>query len=197
LTTVVSLQQFLSDESWSLGTGATHALPVCLNSDAPLSCPNLVGTRIDYGFQGNGWGADLGRIEGAKWIWDGGHVASNSGAQDDELVTSKLFELPNCFQVGAFFGQVHLAADDFAEVFVNGVFAGQIGSTTDPSLAGAAQQQLATFDISAFLAGGTNVVTFRAVNGPRDFASCNDFGCLYSENPAGMVFGGTLGCQTR
>jgi hypothetical protein len=79
------------------------------------------------------------------------------------------------------------SADDFAEVRVNGVLAGTIGSRTDISLAAASASSLTAFNILPLLRPGVNEISVRAANGP--------YGCGNGEyrcNPAGVVFGGVL-----
>jgi hypothetical protein len=86
---------------------------------------------------------------------------------------------------------VFIAADDFAEVQINGSVVGSTGSITDYGLASAAQGALKQFDLTQFLVAGMNTITVRAQNGPSSFANgCNP--CSYAGNPAGTVFGGTL-----
>ena len=86
------------------------------------------------------------------------------------------------------------AADDFVEVRVNGTTVGTNGSTTDVTLAGQAQATPATFDLSPFLRAGDNTITVVGQNGPSSFAGCAG-PCTYAQNPAAVLFGGTLGCR--
>jgi hypothetical protein len=88
-------------------------------------------------------------------------------------------------------GTISIAAGDFAEVFVNGVSAGTIGSVSDISLASLAQSVLTTFDLSPYLVAGDNTITIMAQNGPAEYAGCPGV-CPYAENPAGVVFAGSL-----
>jgi hypothetical protein len=90
-------------------------------------------------------------------------------------------------------GTVYLAADDFAELRVNGVVVGSVGSPTDFALAAQAQSALTAFDIGSLLKRGTNVITIKGTNGSRDFSPfCAGTSCTYAQNPAGVVFGGSL-----
>ena len=165
---------FVSDATWS-------AQPVCLNPLAPSNCPTGALLYGVGGF-GAGWNADLSVIPGAMWIWAAGITAETSPAYPAEFVFSKSFNL------GApIAGTIWVAVDDFAEVVVNGTVVGSVGSVSDASLAGPAQNALTSFDIAPYLVSGSNVVAVRAANGV--------FGCgpgAYACNPAGVVFGGEL-----
>lgn len=166
---------FVSDATWS----AQH---VCLNPLAPSNCP--AGALLyGVGGLGAGWNADLSVIPGAMWIWADGITAETSPAYPAEFVFSKTFNL-----LGApIAGTISVAVDDFAEVVVNGTVVGTVGSVSDGSLAGPAQNALTTFNIAPYLVTGSNVVAVRAANGV--------FGCgsgAYACNPAGVVFGGEM-----
>ena len=84
-------------------------------------------------------------------------------------------------------GVVSLAADDFAEVIVNGITVGTWGSTIDPSASG--HYTLTSFDITSALRPGRNVITIHGQN--ANFSDCVVH-CNYAANPAAVVFGGTL-----
>ena len=185
---------FVSDTTWEVtdadpsGPGPVNSLgfaqKVCLHASAPSPCPS--GATL-YGFPSTGWSADLSSISGAAWIWAPGITGATSPAFPAEFFFSKAFNLPGAPTAGA----ISVAVDDFAQVRVNGVAVGTTGSVTDMSLAGAGQSSLATFDITSFLAPGTNIITIRGANGP--------FACgagPYNCNPAGVVFGGSLSFQS-
>ncbi len=87
-------------------------------------------------------------------------------------------------------GTVSVSADDFAEVRVNGVVVGSVGSISDLSLSGLAQGSLTAFDITSLLVAGTNTITIRGRNGPGSFGGCTN--CTYAQHPAGVVFGGSI-----
>ena len=84
---------------------------------------------------------------------------------------------------------VQIAVDDFAQVFVNRASVGSTGSVVYEGVAGKAQNVPAVFDLTAALHAGSNTITVVAQNGP--FA-CDSAQCPYSQDPAGVVFGGTL-----
>jgi hypothetical protein len=184
--------KFASNTGWGVynadpATGGATLLGaaelVCLNASAPAPCPS---GAIQYGYPGAGWSADLSSISGASWIWAPGVTGSTAPAELQQFYFSKTFSLrgePDA-------GYIALAADDFAEVRVNGSIVGSTGSLTNPTTASSSQQALTRFDLTPFLVQGTNVVTVRAQNGPGWFAACT--GCTYRQNPAGVVFGGGL-----
>jgi hypothetical protein len=158
-----------------------NAEPVCLNASAPSNCPP---GAVLYGFS-NGWAIDLSSTPGALWIWGPGTTVSASA-------DFKRFAFSRTFVLGAMpSGRVMIAADDMAEVRVNGNSVGTIGSVTDITLAAQANTSLKSFDLSAVLVPGTNTITVIAQNGPASYAGCAN-GCTYAMNPAGAVFGGSL-----
>jgi hypothetical protein len=180
-----TIYSFVSDETWLTASGSM-SMPVCLNSTTPATCPKT-GSVLLYNYSGSGWAANVAGLPGAKWIWDAGHVTNATSAEGDEISVVKLLPLPAC--PNGVLGLIYVAADDFAEVWVNGVLAGTVGSTTDPNEAAKAQNNLTAFNLAPYLYPSVhNVLQVRAVNG-----QCA--GCNYSSNPAGMVFGGFLGCR--
>ncbi len=193
---------FGSDATWGVFQGDPSkrsqksygkAQAVCLNTTSPTSCPS--GATL-YGFAGAAWSADLAAVPGAEWIWAPCITGASSPADLQAYYFSNTFLIPGV-PTGA---TLYLAADDWAEVIVNGVVVplanGSLayGSTTDPMAASAAQSQLAAFDILPYLREGSNVITVHASNGPKEFAMCAA-ACTYAENPAGVVFGGTITYQ--
>jgi hypothetical protein len=165
-------------ESASLGP----AKAVCQNASTPPNCP--VGAVV-YGLGGGGWAAS---IPQAEWIWRA-DVVVTAPADLQIGVFEKTFELgvnPT--------GLIQIAADDFAQVFVNGIAVGSVGSITDIPPAGRAQSAPTTFDLTPALHTGTNKITVVGQNGPASFlmGSCGAAGCSYSQNPAGVDFAGTM-----
>jgi hypothetical protein len=165
-------------------TNYGFAEKVCLNASSPAGCPP---DAVQYGFAGTGWGADLQSIPGAAWIWAPGTTGATYPADLQRFAFSKQLDI----QGNQISGTIQVAADDYAEVIVNGSVAGSIGSITDVFLAGAAQAALTSFDISAYLVPGTNTITVVGQNGPPWFAGFPG-PTSYSQNPAGTVFGGTI-----
>ena len=167
-----SVVTFVSDPSWS-------GQYVCLRPGSPPLCPNGA-TFYDYG--GVGWQTDLATIPGAGWIWASG-VTGTTASLPAVHSFSKSFTHPGVPVAGS----ISIGADDFAEVIVNGITVGAVGSTVHSGASALASSTLQTFDIGAYLMAGVNVITVRGANG--------NFGCggaRYQCNPAGVVFGGTL-----
>jgi hypothetical protein len=163
-----------------------YAQRVCLNPATPAICP-LDATLYSLS-PGQGWRADLTAIPGATWIWTPGVDGNSLGAELAGAYFSKTLFLRSRANAGI----MYVAVDDYAEVFVNQQLTGSIGSITDIDRAGAAQGELASFDISDHLKPGRNVITVHAQNGFVDFSEACDNTCTYQENPAGVVFGGQI-----
>ncbi len=180
---------FVSDRTWqvnamnadgSVGPTMGSAQWVCACSSCPPGA-----TALGHPYC---WGADLSAIPGACWIWQPGVSGETSPADLQGAYFTKEFNLL-CPQVS---GRILVAADDFAEVLVNGSVVGTTGSVTDYGLAAAAQGALREFDLSPFLIGGQNTITIRAQNGPSSFTGGRCDPCSYAGNPAGVVFGGSV-----
>ena len=184
---------FVSDSTWLVFAEDPGAHPkrndalgtarlVCLNDFEPLDCPS---EAVRYGHQvgGGGWSADLSPIPGAAWVWAPGISGSSEPAPFASFYFSRTFILTGR-PLG---GVVYVAADDFAEVIVNGITVGTWGSTTDPSASG--HYTLTSFDITSALRPGRNVITIHGQN--ANFSDCVVH-CNYAANPAAVVFGGTL-----
>jgi PEP-CTERM motif len=170
----------VSDTTWEVFDPARTFLGLAQNVCLDASCP---AGATSYGYALGGWTADLSSIPGANWIWAPGITGATSPAFPSEFSFSKAFSLPGTATAGT----ISVAVDDLAEVLVNGTPVGTTGSVTAESVARSAQSSLTTFDIASFLVAGTNVITVRAANG----AFACDAG-LYSCNPAGLVFGGSV-----
>jgi len=183
---------FVSDSSWSVYRGGPPGLgalvgpaqAVCLNGLFPTSCP--AGATL-YGYPGFGWGADLASIPGAAWIWGPGVTGSSGSADLAELWFAKTVTLGGA----ALSGTLAISADDSAQVWVNGSAIGSVGSVDDPRLSSLSQGALTTFDIGPYLVSGPNTLAIRGQNGPQRYAGCAS-PCSYAQNPAAVVFGGSL-----
>jgi len=178
---------FFSGADWdAFDSGDTligKAQLVCLNANNPPSCSDSA-TLYNYG--GGGWGTDLTQIQNAAWIWAPNIVPDTSLASLAEYRFKKSFQLNGTPDSG----NIYIAVDDYAEVYVNGTQVGIIGSTTSQSVAGQGQTQLTNFDITAYLQTGSNEIQIIAINGPDTFSGITN--ANYSQNPAGVVFGGVL-----
>jgi hypothetical protein len=166
---------FGSSPEW----GGQH---VCLNDANPAACPPDA-TR--YGYPGPGWFAGP-RLHGSNWLWLSGVTGATTGAELDTATFSRTFEL-NGMPTS---GEICLAADDYADVTVNGTFVGSVGSITNPAQSTVAQNTFTCFDITAHLQSGSNSVVVFGQNGPGFFAACMN--CRYSQHPAGVAFYGQL-----
>jgi hypothetical protein len=162
-----------------------HAQAVCLNEFAPAPCAD---GALLYGFPEPGWPADISAIPGAAWSWAPGVTGSSSPAELATFYFSKGFVIAGTPTAGT----LYLAADDYAQLQVNGVTVGSIGSVTDIGLAANAQSLLTPFDISSYLKPGYNHVTIIGRNGPTYYSSFCGQTCTYAQNPAGVVFGGSI-----
>jgi len=180
---------YFSDSSWtvldssSVNIGAAQT--VCLNSSFPSPCP---GGAADYGFSGGGWGANLSAIPDAAWIWAPGVTGSSPTG-----VEFAMYSFTRSISVSGtpVSGEIFVSADDFAAVVVNGTQVGTVGSISDLDLAVGAQSALTMFDILPYLVSGPNLIMVVGQNGHwPSFGGCTN--CTYSQNPAAVVFGGTI-----
>jgi len=160
---------------------------VCLNDLSPVGCP-ADATR--YGFPFAGWTAP--RPFGDNWIWLDGVTGDTLGA---DLATAS-FSQTVALNGDPISGTFCLAADDFAELNINGTVVGSVGSTSNVALAVHAQSTSTCFDVTSFLQPGSNDITVNGQNGPKAFTIFQATGCTpscrYRENPAGVTFGGTI-----
>ena len=190
----LTTETFSSDGTWGVysqdpfgGTAVTNfgfAEKVCLNASSPAGCPP---DAVEFDFSGSGWGADLGSIPGAAWIWAPGTTGATYPADLQLFAFSKQLNIRG----NQILGTIQVSADDYAEVIVNGTVAGSVGSTSDVFVAGGAQAALTSIDISAYLVTGINTITVVGQNGPSWFAGYSG-PTSYSQNPAGVVFGGII-----
>jgi hypothetical protein len=179
---------FVSDTSWTTTNLANvnigNSQRVCLNAASPSPCP---AGATQYGYAGSGWATNLSSIPGAAWIWAPGITGATSPAENAVYTFTRTFDLTGA-PLG---GSISVAADDMAQIYVNGIWIAQIGSQTNAVAAGLAQASLSTFNLLPFLVGGNNVIAVVGGNGNGTFAG-NCTNCTYAQHPAGVVFGGTL-----
>jgi hypothetical protein len=155
---------------------------VCLSASVPADCPP---GAVVYTSGGSGWSMDTSAIPGARWIWRAD--VSPSGPADLQFAVFQ-----KTFVLGASpAGTIQMAADDFVEARVNGITAGATGSVTDVGAASLGHSMLTSVDLGPYLREGLNTITVVAQNGPPSFAGCAG-ACTYAQNPAGVIFGGTL-----
>ena len=179
---------FNSDNTWDSFTGLTlpgtgavsvgKAQELCPESNPP-SVPCLSG-RVDLSTIFGDYGADRSSFPAANWVWLPGVTADTPDAAD----------------VGGWFrtsvevggvptgGVVHLAADDGAEVFVNGTSIGAVGILATP-VQPVGHSPLRSLVIPAgVLVQGANVITVRGLNGATAGG--------YNVNPAGVIVHGEI-----
>jgi hypothetical protein len=125
-------------------------------------------------------------VPGACWMWKPG-VTGATLSDLQGVYLSKQFVLGAPIS-----GQISVAADDFAEVRVNGHVVGSTGSVSVYNDALNAQSALKAFDLFQYLVTGLNTITVKAQNGPAAFTGGACDPCNYSRNPAGVIFSGTL-----
>jgi len=171
----------VSNTSWTVTDANDNLLGnaqnVCLSPTAPSNCP--VGAT-SYGFTlgGSGWTADLSSIPGATWIWAPNITGATAPAGNAEFTFEKLFYLCGNPQDGTIF----VAADNSAEVFLNGSVVPIIISGTHTTLSSA------TISASKFAMGLNSIkVKVKNVDNSTDCPSGQ-----YHCNPAGVVVGASF-----
>ncbi len=159
------------------------AQEVCANSSIPDNCPL---DAVNYNARATGGWTTFQNQPDVHWIWLG-------NVQATQLADSVVAGFTKTFTLGAgALGQIAVGADDSADVYINQVLVGSIGSTSNEAAAEAAQNSGAVFDISAALRAGENTITIVAQNGPGSFAGNCPGGCTYTQNTAGVAFAGTI-----
>jgi hypothetical protein len=192
-STPVSTVSFVSDSTWTaysdagLSASLGSAEEVCLNSTNPTTgayaggCP---AGAANFNAPYNGaWAADLSASPTAYWIWAPGVTAATAVTTDPTVYFSKTFDLTTSVEDAS----IWVAADNDAQVFVNGFPVGTVGDVSTPGSDSSSYNQTHAFTIPAadFLPG-SNTITVLGVNAPLSGAT------TYQTNPAGVVFGGTI-----
>lgn len=124
-------------------------------------------------------------LPGATWIWAPGITGATAPAELAQFFFTKTITLAAAPAAATFL----IAADDFAEVRVNGAVVGTTGSTT-VAVSPGPFTVLKSLDILPHLTAGANTITVRGQNGVGSFAACTN--CTYKQHPAGVVFGGSI-----
>lgn len=181
---------FVSNNTWLTytanpsSTGAAllgNAEEVCLTSTVPYPCPPG-GVIYGYPAPSGVWTAPLTAIPGALWIWAPGVTGSTPTTTDTTNYFSKTIYVPAPVVSGTV--SVHVAVDNYAAVFVNGTLVGQVGQygvNYDPTFN---STKTITVPGTDFVTG-PNVITVEGNNALNSHPT-------YQDNPAGVVFGGTL-----
>ena len=161
----------LSGTQWEVydnkNTFLGYAQNVCINATQPNNCP--VGATLYGGTSLPGvWTA---AISGATWIWAPGVVSTTTPADNQEFTFKSIFFIRG-IPIG---GTISLAADNQAEVYLNGTLIGSSNSHTMPS----------NFTISPSLLrqGFPNYIEVKTINNVG--CELNQYQC----NPAGLLFG--------
>jgi hypothetical protein len=129
-------------------------------------------------------------------MWAPGITAATTPADLAKYAFSRAFYLPGSPVAGS----IDIAADDFAEIRVNGTSVGSIGSITDIFAAvDAGQTVFHPFDLTQYLRPGSNTIIIIGQNGPPwyvcEFPGCTDGPTPYHQNAAMVVFAGSLTSQ--
>lgn len=161
---------FTSDTTWDV-------------YDGPPGSPGATNLGKAVQFCGPPWPwgcTDIPPI-GGVWIWAPG-LTLDTFADLAQFYFTKTIMVPGTPTAGS----LAIVADDFAEVFINGVSVGTHGSTTDVSQTGTHESK--TFDIVALLKQGNNTITVRGQNGNASMVGwvCNP--CTYARNPGAVRF---------
>jgi hypothetical protein len=170
------------------GGSLGSAGPVCVTADIPSNCPAGAVIYEPGATDVTGWSASY---PGAFWIWRG-------DVTPDAIGDLQFALFQRTFALGSSpTGSIQIAADDFAVVLVNGTLAGSTGSVTDESVAWQSQNNLTSIDLTPYLVDGENTITIVAQNGPPTFTGGACSPCPYSNNTAGVVFGGILASEQQ
>lgn len=182
--TVVSGEHWTVSDTNDAPLGS--ARPVCLGPTVPANCP--AGATV-YGYPLVGWTANLSGLPGATWIWSEFNSATAtapiSGQTTPAASATFVFETAFYLCGTPQGGSISVAADDFAEVFLNEA---TLTSTSTSVVTSTTHATLSTVNVPASaLRSGLNVIKVRVRNGlnPPDCGS-GEYRC----NPAGMVFSG-------
>jgi hypothetical protein len=167
----------VSNSSWSVtdanGQPLGNSQNVCLNAGFPVNCPT---TAVVYGYPYGVWRADTSTIPGATWIWAPNITGSSTPAASAEFTFQTQFYLCGA-PTG---GNISLAADNSAEVLLNGI---SVATSSDHTV-------LSSFPIPVSrLSMGLNIIQVKVKNdlNPADCGS-GEYRC----NPAGVLLGASF-----
>lgn len=185
---------FGSDTTWDVYNANPASAGAQLLGKAEFVADNATSPAVQpagvirYGYPAaGGLTANLSSIPGANWVWAPGITGTSVAPDFQQYFFSKTFSVTS-----PTLASISVAADDLVEVFVNGTSVGSYGSVVTPLLA--TQSTLKTFNLLPFLVTGNNTLTIRGENGPSSFSAFATPGqpATYAQNPAAVVFGGSI-----
>src|SRR5579871_1256784 len=195
----------VSDKSWTVhqvvkdkngnniqGSVLGNAQQVCISPTSPATCPPGALMYDPTGGPGAVWAS----IPGATWIWS--PMTPQPGSQPITGATSPadnqefFFTRPFVICGNPTGGTISIAADNMAEVFLNGASTAVVTtcSETNPTTCGTSSDWavVTTVNVPASsLAAGLNTITIHANNAPNE-CSPNTYAC----NPAGVILSATF-----
>jgi hypothetical protein len=174
-----------SDAGLTTSLGAAEV--VCLNSSYPNTGAYTAGCpagATNFGWSGGAaWTANLGPISNAYFIWAPEVGPSSPTTMDSHVWFKTTFSVDGLVSADPTF---YLAADNYAQVFVNGMAVGSVGSSSSGSDTGAFNN-LSSFTVpKEDFPTGDNTIVIEAAN------ALVGESISYSSNPAGVVFGTSL-----
>jgi len=169
-----------------VGTPPNSVIVTINNSPGQQNDPHVSGDLASYTDQGgfpqiryynfatdrHGAISNTYSVQGGTWIWAPDITRATAPAGDAQY----FFYRPITLDAAPTEAFIQVAADNFAEVRVNGIVVGTADSADYPL----------QFNILPLLTVGTNTITIRARN-----STCAT-PCNYQQNPAGVVFGGAI-----
>ena len=175
---------FVSDRTWDVSDASDRPVGKAQRVGRASTNPPPGTTLFDAG--GEGWAADLSSVPEACWIWAPGVTGGTAPANLATFQFTKRLSLDAVPESAT----IWVAADDYAEIFINERLVGAIGSTDDSVRAHEAQSSLHGFDMKPCLIHGANTIRILVRNGPESFSGVPE--ADYARNPAGLVVGGEV-----
>ena len=173
---------FVSDNTW---TAYANSGFTAYNADGSTTGLNDLGPAVEPTYN-TAWTAS---IPGATWIWASGYCDAQSPSVNQFATFVKTVTL-NTPVIGA---TLSVAADNDAEVFVNGNTVATVGTfSTDPSTANqfSSFQSVTTVTVpKEDLHVGDNTISVVGMNFANGSSSC-------LSNPAAVLLGGTITVDT-
>lgn len=157
---------------------------VCLNATSPLMCSmGVTPAPTLYNWPSTGWAADLSSLPtGARWIWAPNITGASTPAASEFTFETDFYVCDPPVR-----GTISLAADNFAEVSINGMVL--------PNSTSASPDQLTTFTVPGTVLRGSSILLGARPNQIKVKARNVAGGCAsdnYQCNPAGIVLGASF-----